>query len=490
MLLFLVSLLIGLQSVSQPPVLEFPASGYSKAHDEFVLGVVALHSSAYDVAAGHFRAAQRLDPNFVMAYWGEAMTFNHPFWNQQDIAGARRALAKLAPSRSARAAKAATARERAYLSAVETLYDDGDRDSRDFAFADAMRKVAIDFPQDYEAAAFYVLALLSTRRIGDASYPQKQATAAAILESILAKYPEHPGALHYLMHIWDDPAHAPQALEMARRYEAIAARAESPHAMHMPSHIYAQLGLWNDVVRANAKAFDSSRQRDYHSLDFLQYAQLQLGQYARAREALSRIPQTTEQAAVMAARFAVETGDSSVLSPFPPALQIPELLFARGLASLNTSGVVETTRLASVLDELIKADLAAGRRVRAATTDVLRKILLARIALAAKQPDEAERLGREAVEIEMKLEIPAEVSGIVKPAAEFQGEILLELKKPAAAAEQFEAALKLRPKRALSLLGLARAKAMAKDDSGAARIYTELAAMWSEADAELRKRLP
>src|SRR5215468_8826659 len=101
------------------PVLEFSATGSPKAHDEFVLGVIALHNSAYDDAVEHFRAAERIDPDFVMAYWGEAMTFNHPFWNQQDIAGARRALMKLAPTRSGREAKATTARERAYLSALE-----------------------------------------------------------------------------------------------------------------------------------------------------------------------------------------------------------------------------------------------------------------------------------------------------------------------------------------------------------------------------------
>src|SRR5579884_1145025 len=211
-------LLLGLvtPALSQRPVLEFPATGDAKAHDAFIQGVIALHSSAYDDAAAHFREAAKVDPNFVMAYWGEAMSFNHPFWNQQDLAGARRALTKLGLTRSARSAKAATARERSYLDAVEILYGEGDRDYRDFAFADAMHKLAFDYPQDYEASAFYVLALLSTRRIGDPTYPQNQAAAAAVLKAILQKYPDHPGALHYSMHTFDDPEHAPLALEMAR----------------------------------------------------------------------------------------------------------------------------------------------------------------------------------------------------------------------------------------------------------------------------------
>src|SRR5262245_14812834 len=287
---------IAFAQTTAPPVLEFAATGDAHAHDEFILGVIDLHSSSYIEAAQHFQNAQKIDPNFVMAYWGEAMTFNHPFWDQQDIAGARRALAKLGPTRAVRAAKAPTAREREYLNTVEILYGDGDRDTRDFGFEAAMKDLAFHYPADYEAAAFYVLALLSTRRIGDANYAQTQATAGAILNSIKEKDSNHPGALHYLMHAYDDPEHARLALDAARKYERLTVPDSNFHAIHMPSHIYVQLGMWPDVARANQSAFDASDRwvkrnnysigrLDYHSLEFIQYAVMQMGQYDKEWDA-------------------------------------------------------------------------------------------------------------------------------------------------------------------------------------------------------------
>ncbi len=445
-------------------VLQFPASGDPKAHAEFLLGVQSLHGSAYDDAAAHFRAAERIDPDFVLAFWGEAMTFNHPFWNQQDIGGARRALLKLAPTRAARAAKAKTPRERAYLNAVEILFGDGDRDSRDFAFAEAMRKVAFDNPDDYEAAAFYVLAMLSARRIGDTTYLQTQAAAAAILNSILGKYPGHPGALHYLMHAYDDPEHAPLALDAARRYEKVPVTDANFHAIHMPSHIYAQLGMWDDVVRLNQKALDASDRagkRDYHSLEFLQYAEMQLGRYDNVRRSLKGNPP------VLAARFAIETREWNVLAAYPENDRTSELAFARGLAALASDGVSNAKRYSSTLDAIRREDLTAMRRNHAASVELLNMLLASRIAFAEKRFDDAEKLAATAVKFEVKLDVPAELNGIVKPAAEFYGELLLELGKSDDAAVQFSAALRQRPGRRLSLEGLARSRPRGAADQDA-----------------------
>src|SRR5690242_3852727 len=148
----LISVLVILAQTALPAPLEFPTSCSTKAQDSFIQGVIKLHNSAYDEAAELFRAAQQTDPQCAMAVWGEAMSFNHPFWGEQDIAGGRRALAKLGTTRSARIAKAPNARERAYLNAVEVLYGDGDKDVRDYGYADAMKKTAFDNPSDYEAA--------------------------------------------------------------------------------------------------------------------------------------------------------------------------------------------------------------------------------------------------------------------------------------------------------------------------------------------------
>ena len=500
-------MIICLTGLAQSPrtALEFAASGDARAHDEFIVGTIALHNSAYADAAIHFRKAQSIDANFVMAYWGEAMTFNHPFWGEQDISGGRRALAKLAPTRTARAAKAATPREREYLNAVELLYGEGDKDARDFDFADAMKTVALRHPADYEAAAFYALAILSARRIGDGNYAQTQSTAAAILKAILDKYPDHPGGLHYLIHAYDDADHAALALDAAHRYETLALADSTFHAIHMPTHIYAQLGMWPDVARLNQAAFAASdrwvrannfaaARRDYHSLDFLQYAQLQMGQYAEARETVAlmlaasrqaRIPAMDDQAAILSSRFAIEAGDWTAVAPFAPASRLPELVFARGLGALQAGDVASAKRMSVILAEVVQADLTARRRVHAAAEDLLNRLLMARIALSENRSGDAERLGLDAVQAENRIEAPAELSGIFKPATEFYGEILLALQKPGDAETQFRASLKQRPKRALSLLGLARARAMKKDTEGAAEAYRELAAIWINANPEL-----
>src|SRR5262249_40662647 len=156
---------------------DFPATGAPAAHDKFIQGIIALHNSAYEDAAEYFRAAETLDPSFVMAYWGEAMTFNHPFWAEQDISGGRRALIRLGSSRAARASRAKTPREGEYLNAVEILYGDGDKDARDGGFADAMHTLSTHYPDDIEASAFYAAALLGTLRVADHTY-KIQMTAA------------------------------------------------------------------------------------------------------------------------------------------------------------------------------------------------------------------------------------------------------------------------------------------------------------------------
>jgi hypothetical protein len=263
------------------------------------------------------------------------MTFNYPFWAEQDISGGRRALAKLGATRASRAAKAKTAREREYLNAVEILYGEGDKDARDAAFADAMHTLSLHYPDDVEASVFYALSLLGTLRVVDHTY-KIQMAAAAILKPILEKHPDHPGALHYYIHANDDPQHANLALAPARRYEKLAG--ESFHALHMPSHIYVQLGLWPDVVRVNKMAFDASDRhmkakgqtvafRDYHSLEWLMYGELQMGQFRNAREHAMLMLESAQQpnvpkgmtgeAAVFAGRFAVETQQWDVLTPYP-----------------------------------------------------------------------------------------------------------------------------------------------------------------------------
>ena len=264
----------------------FANSGAAEAQKPFLHAVALLHDFEYEDAAKAFRDAQKIDPSFAMAYWGEAMTYTHPVWFQQDAAAGRAVLERLGDT------KAKTERERDYLRAVNVLYGDGTKDERDFKYADAMRVLHERYPDDVDATAFYAVALLGTSHQGRdfATYMR----AAALLEEVLPSHPNHPGVLHYLIHCYDDPIHAPLGMRAARRYGAVAPNAG--HALHMTSHIFIAMGMWNDVIDANRRAIDVvNRQRAAkgkplaacgHYPLWLHYAYLQAHRFDDARGAL------------------------------------------------------------------------------------------------------------------------------------------------------------------------------------------------------------
>ena len=228
----------------------FANSGAHGAQAAFLRGLAQLHNFEYADAAEAFRQAEKTDPGFAMAYWGEAMTHNHPIWMEQDKDAARKALEKLGPTPEVRRGKVPSARERAYLDAVEILYGNGTKNERDVRYAAAMRSLSQKYPDDPDAAAFSALAILGTAHEGrDVSTYMR---AAAILEELTCRYPDHPGAAHYLIHSYDDPAHAVLGLRAARRYSKIAP--DAAHAQHMTSHIFIAMGMWDEVVAANETA--------------------------------------------------------------------------------------------------------------------------------------------------------------------------------------------------------------------------------------------
>src|SRR5437764_2312122 len=254
----------------------FPNSGKPEAQAAFLPGVALLPNFAYPQAAKAFQEAETIDPNFALAYWGEAMTHNHPLWYQYDKAGGRAALAKLTK-------RPADARERGYIDAVEALYADGVENPSPM-YEKAMERLARANPDDVEAQAFWALSILGTRGRNE-SDSRKQIRAAAVLEPLFAAHPDHPGVLHYLIHAYDDPVHAPLGLRAARRYSRVAS--DAPHALHMPSHIFLQLGMWDDAAHSNEAAYALSKQwsePDYHSLEWLQYVYLQQGRFAEAKK--------------------------------------------------------------------------------------------------------------------------------------------------------------------------------------------------------------
>ncbi|MGE0862771.1 MAG: tetratricopeptide repeat protein [Vicinamibacterales bacterium] len=276
--------------------IDFPTSGAAAAQPAFLKGVLLLHSFEYDDAKEAFVEAQQADPGFAMAYWGEAMTYNHPVWQQTAPDLAKAALARLAPTAEARQAKAPTAKEKDWLASLDSLYGNGEKLARDRAYAEHMRRMHERYPQDDEVAAFYALALLGTSHGGrDFSIYMK---AAALVEQVYARNPQHPGAAHYLIHSYDDPIHAPLGLRYADAYSKIAPAAS--HALHMPSHIYFALGMWDEASAINErsmKAADARREakkldveaRGFHAMLWLVYGYAQQGRFDEARTLLAQM---------------------------------------------------------------------------------------------------------------------------------------------------------------------------------------------------------
>src|SRR6267378_4719894 len=228
----------------------FANSGPPAAQADFLLGLAQLHNFEYDDAAEHFRKAEQIAPDFALAFWGEAMTQNHPVWHEEDVAAAREILKRLAPTPEARSAKAATEREKLYLRNVEALFGEGTKDERDRRYESMLAELHRKFPDDVDGASFYALAILGTAEHGRdfATYMR----AAAVLEEVFPQHSRHPGVVHYLIHCYDDSVHAPLGLRAARIYSKIAPQAG--HAQHMTSHIFLSLGMWDDVVKANETA--------------------------------------------------------------------------------------------------------------------------------------------------------------------------------------------------------------------------------------------
>ncbi len=298
--------LTGLEARAQGELgrIDFPTSGAAVAQPAFLKGVLLLHSFEYDDAKEAFLEAQQADPGFAMAYWGEAMTYNHPVWQQTAPDLAKAALSRLAPTPEGRLAKAPTAKEKDWLASLESLYGAGDASTspsagkltRDRAYAEHLRRMHEKYPADDEVTSFYALALLGTSHGGrDFSIYMK---AAALVERVFAKNPQHPGAAHYLIHSYDDPIHAPLGLRFADAYSKIAPAAS--HALHMPSHIYFALGMWDDASAINErsmKAADARRAekkldveaRGFHAMLWLVYGYAQQGRFEESRALLSQM---------------------------------------------------------------------------------------------------------------------------------------------------------------------------------------------------------
>jgi tetratricopeptide (TPR) repeat protein len=483
--------------------LDFPTSTQDPAaQSAFVRGMLLLHLFEYPSAKEAFLEAQERDPGFALAYWGEAMTYTHPIWNQQDVAAGRAALAKLAPDAAARAARAPSEREKAWLATAEILYGEGDKRERDAQFLDAMTALAARFPEDDEAKLFQSLALLGLSQ-GERDLPNFL-EAARIAQSAYLRNPEHPGAAHYWIHGMDDPEHAAGALEAARSLSKIAPAA--PHAQHMTSHIFMALGMWDDVVRANEQAEQvvasqlaargQPMYRCGHYSEWLQYGYFQQGRPDRALAVLADCerqgPQIIEwmrghpgtrvlssaslpalrariasslvtmraMAAVESASYAREYAGREP-APGGQPRDLGWAHFARGLAQATQGDVAGATGSLKAMQAVLAEPAPAGADAWAAGERYLQAMQqMLEGAIAHARGDTEGGLARVRAAAATLDAMPFDFGppATLKPVHELAGDLLLAAGRSGEAAQEYALALKWAPRRALSETGLAHAR--------------------------------
>lgn len=491
---------------SSMPVISFPNSGAAAAQPAFLRGMVALHNFAFHAAVRNFRAAHKIDPDFALAYWGEALSYAHFVWGDENVAAGRRVLQE---ERAAVNPAKVTPRERDYIDAARTLFGRGNRVTRETAFADKMRALHEKYPNDFEAAVFYALALLRRGpQLGPAPVARRM-KAAAILTALYKRNPRHPGVLHYLLHAYDDPVHAHLALPYARAYERIAMH--SPHALHMPSHIYVRLGRWDGVARANARAYAASLEPEnaadgpsLHALEWLHFARLQQGRLANAAKLLQTMRGYAAKGNATAARAAMRMVARTVFvsedwqkvgaPPDKPYLDMflsyPNAVYAAGIGAIVRGDRGAESRAVDRLLSLRQPALAAKLPIWAQRIDAMAAAIEGEQAWHDKNQKAARQhfekaarimdvLNRNLANGEQSLPDP------VKPVRELYGDMLLSAGNAAAAEAQFSAVLRRYPRRPAALFGLARALAAGGHRQEAACRYAELAAIWKKADADM-----
>ncbi len=488
--------------------IDFPNSGAAAAQADFIEGMLYMHNFEYDEAQAAFERARTTDPDFAMAYWGEAMTYHHALWNQQSRTTAEEVLTRFGKTSEARAAKCGTQREKDYLRAAELLFgmtkesQPLPKAERDALYRDAMRAIHETYPDDLEATTLYGLSILGAA-YGNRDYATYMRAAAVLTEAWDANR-MHPGAAHYLIHSYDDPVHAPLGLPMARAYSKIAPSAA--HAQHMTSHIFVAMGMWDDLVNANEIAVEieyknaaelpEASMEASHYVYWLQYGYLQQGRYEdsrellrMAREKLDNDPTSRAKTyyGAMYARYLLDSGDSEGIvefaAPNDADIASPHYHFARAFEAA-TAGDLDTARERAKLVQAVKGgnpEVTLDESVVA----VLSKELDGMIAFKEGKSDEAIARFTEAADASKALPIRYGPPQVTKPAHEMLGECLMAAGKSAEAVDAFEYQLEQTPLRAQSLRGLAIAARDAGDDAKEADAYRRLAAIWHSADRDI-----
>jgi len=466
---------------------------------QFQRGVAMLHSFWYEEAERTFSDVAQADSGCAMAYWGIAMSYFHPIWDGRgpDAATLKKGWETVEKARSA---SPKTERERDYVAAIEAFYKDFDKldhRTRVLAYESAMERVYTRYPEDREAAAFYSLALLGTVAASPVDKTlARQRKAGEIAEKVFAAEPNHPGAAHYVIHAYDYPPLAEKALPAARAYAKIAP--DAPHALHMPSHIFTRLGLWQESIESNIASARAAERvgmpgEQLHASDYLEYAYLQMGQDDQAKSVLDRMVANKAglpnyfagvyATATMPARYVVErhlwteAAKLSLPSGSPGGkLSWAEATtyYAQALGRAHT-GDIEGARQAIQKLEAARNSLTELQETYwAGQVEIQHRAAAGIVASAQGKKDEALELLRSAADMEDASEKHPVTPGPVVPARELLGEYLLRLDQPAEALVAFETTLQRSPNRFNALYGAARAAQIAGQREKARQYYDTL----------------
>jgi tetratricopeptide (TPR) repeat protein len=483
-------------TTDQLGTVDFPVSCAAAVQKPFERGVALLHSFWYEEAEKEFEQIAKDDPRCAMAHWGIAMSIWHELWNRPDAATIQRGHTEV---KSARSLHPKTDRERDYITAMDEFYRGKKRDFQDRAntYCQAMATTYKDFPDDREAAAFYALSLLASEPDDDTTFDNRK-RAAAVLEKLFVLEPDHPGVAHYLIHSYDKPQLAQLGLPAAQRYAKVAPAA--PHALHMPSHIFARLGLWQDDIDSNLASIAATRKtaamhmggegHQFHAMDFLVYAYLQCGREADAEKVMEEVKAMPAKKDDMygmdfdprinalvtfSARYALEMHrwtDAASLAPIPGAETGDNsiIYWARAIGAARTGNLADAHKDMAEIETIHSALLKQDKPGFAQAVEQDRQEAAAWLAYAEGNKDDAIKALRAVAQKE-------EAEGdepLAIPAREMLADMLLDMNRPDQALAEYDVDLKFNPNRFNGLYGAARAAEMAGKSEKSNTYYARL----------------
>jgi len=484
-------------TTAQLGLVNFPVSCSPAVQKPFERGVALLHSFWYEEAEKEFMQISADDTHCAMAHWGVAMSLWHQLWDRPEAKVIQRGLDEVHEAKNTDGPT--TPREQAYIAAIAAFYTNSKKlnhEARAKAYSDAMKKIYDTYPDDHEAAAFYALSLLASEPHDDATFANRK-QAAAILEKLFAIEPDHPGVAHYLIHSYDKPQLAQLGLPAARRYAQIAPAA--PHALHMPSHIFARVGLWQDDINSNLASIAATRKtaamhmggegHQFHAMDFLIYAYLQSGREAEAAKVIDEIKTMPKMKSMYGDDFDPQTNaltkfpavydlelrhwpDAAQLQVVPGALRGDQSItyWARAIGAARSGDLAEAHKDLDQIETIRKEFVAQKKTDEAESIGEDYKEAAAWVAHSEGKDDEAITSLRALADKADKL--GEEPEGI--PAREQLADMLLEAKHPQQALAEYQTDLKLNPNRFNGVYGAARAAEAAGKQTDASEYYALL----------------